>query len=67
VQFEWKVKVDRSQNAVEISQMLSNRFVEIARKNTNKLSGNEELIRLSILNYQRYKSYLTYHEVYYFD
>jgi hypothetical protein len=51
VQFEWKVKVDRSQNAVEISQMLSNRFVEIARKNTNKLSGNEELIRLSILNY----------------
>ena len=68
VQFEWKVgKVDRSENAVEISQMLSNRFVEIARKNTNKLSGNEELIRLSILNYQTHKTYLTYHAVYYFD
>lgn len=68
MQFEWKVAVvDRSENAVEISQILSNRFVEIARKNTNKLSSNEELIKLSILNYHTRKTYLTYHAVYYFD
>jgi hypothetical protein len=35
------VDADRSENAVEISQILSNRFVEIARRNTNKLTDND--------------------------
>ena len=37
--YEWKVTADRSAEGAEIVQIMSNRFIEIARKNKNRFNS----------------------------
>lgn len=39
--YEWKVKADRSLSGVEIAQILSNKFVDLARKSPNRFISYE--------------------------
>lgn len=64
--FEWKINADRSLEAMEVTQILSNRFVEVARQNKNRFSSAEELTKASIYNFQANPDdYFT--QVYIFD
>lgn len=65
--FEWKVPADRSQSGAEIVQILSNKFVDIARKNTNTFSNVDELVKLSIYNYKSVATDMSFVKIYVFD
>lgn len=49
--FEWKVFADRSLEGVEVVQILSNRFIEVARKNKNSFASADEFTKASIYNF----------------
>lgn len=49
--FEWKVFAKRSKEAIEVVQIMSNKFVEKARQNTNNFIDTDEFMKASIYNY----------------
>jgi gamma-glutamyl hydrolase len=64
--FEWKVFADRSLEGIEVAQILVNRFMEIARKNTNKFASAEEFTKISIYNFRTEPTTMSYTEIYAF-
>lgn len=65
--YEWKVFADRSLEGVEIVQVISNRFVEIARQNKNSFASPLEFTKASIYNYQTHPTTMSFTEIYVFN
>lgn len=49
--YEWKINASRTDEAAEIAQTLSNKFVEYARQNKNRFDY-DELVKLNIYNFK---------------
>jgi gamma-glutamyl hydrolase len=64
--FEWKVKAVRSDSGAEIVQILSNRFVDVARQNKNRFSSYEEFKKLAIYNYEAHATTMSFTLIYTF-
>jgi len=58
------VFADRSNEGALISQILSNKFVEIARKNTNRFASNDVLTKSLIYNFKTGPTTLPYQMIY---
>jgi gamma-glutamyl hydrolase len=50
--FEWKINADRSFDAVQIEQIMSNKFIEKARQSKNSFASYDEYQKASIYNFQ---------------
>ena len=50
--FEWKVIADRSFDAIQISKIMSNKFIEKARQSKNSFASYDEFQKVSINNFQ---------------
>jgi gamma-glutamyl-gamma-aminobutyrate hydrolase PuuD len=65
--FEWKVPADRSESGAQIVQILSNKFVEEARKNKNAFANFEEFKALSIYNFKTQPTKMSFIQIYVFN
>lgn len=65
--FEWKVYADRSESGAEIVQIISNRFVEVARKNKNSFSSDQEFFSQSIHNTKPSPTTMSFLRIYVFS
>ena len=65
--FEWKVYADRSESGAEIVQIISNKFVEMARKSKNSFSSDQEFLSLSIHNYKISTTTMSFVRIYVFN
>jgi len=65
--FEWKVRAVRSDTGAEIVQIISNRFIEYARKNKNSFSSYEEFKKHSIYNWDAHATTMSFIQIYTFD
>lgn len=65
--FEWKVYADRSLEGAEVVQIISNRFVEIARYNKNRFASPEEFTKASIYNFKTQPTDMSFTEIYVFN
>lgn len=62
--YEWRIAACRTDEGAEISQVLSNKFVEYARHNTNRFDSLEELTKLNICNFNTTTTNLSYLRIY---
>lgn len=58
--YEWRIAACRTDEGAEISQVLSNKFVEYARANKNRFDSVEELNKLNIHNFNTTTTNLSY-------
>ena len=65
--FEWKVFSDKSYDSVEISQWMSNKFVEKARQSVGQYSSEDEFEKANIQNYKTYTSVMRFTRIYLFN
>ena len=65
--FEWKIFADRSLEAIEVVQIISNRFVEVARQNKNRFASAKEFTDKSIYNYHTSTNDDSFTEIYIFN
>ena len=62
--YEWEVAADRSAEGTEIVQIMSNRFIDIARQNPNRFTSAEEFTDASIYNYKAEQNKRGYTQIY---
>jgi gamma-glutamyl hydrolase len=62
--YEWKVPADRTEYGARISQIMSNKFVEIARKNQNRFADPADLTRRLIYNFKTTPCNFSYLRIY---
>jgi gamma-glutamyl hydrolase len=62
--YEWRIAADRTDGGALISQILSNKFVEFARQNTNRFEDLNELQKMLIYNYKTTTTNLSYLRIY---
>ena len=66
--FEWKVDAKRYKEAIQVVQIISNKFVEKARQNTNKFIDTDEFMKFSIYNYQTtFPTSMSFTQIYVFN
>lgn len=65
--FEWKVFSDKSYDSVEISQWMSNKFVDKARQSMNQYTSQDEFEKANIQNYKTYTSVMRFTRIYLFN
>lgn len=62
--YEWIIAASRTNEGAEIAQVLSNKFVEYARHNTNSFESLEEFTKLNIYNFNTTTINLSYLPIY---
>ena len=66
--YEWKVFADRSAEGSEVVQIMSNRYIDYARKNSNRFENAKEFTDKSIYNYKTQQSTkYSFTEIYVFN
>jgi len=65
--FEWKINADRSYDAIEIEQIMSNKFIEKARLSKNSFASYDEYQKYSIYNFQATATTFPFSRIYRFQ
>lgn len=65
--FEWKVNAVRSASGTLIAQILSNKFIDVARNNKNRFSSDDEFSKAVIYNYQTHFTTMSFTQIYLFN
>ncbi len=65
--FEWKVYSDKSYDSMEMTQIISNKFIEKARQSKNQFSAQADFEKISIYNYNMYPTSMSFTRIYLFN
>ena len=65
--FEWKIFSDKSYDSVEVSQWMSNKFIDKARQSLNQYTSQDDFEKANIQNYKTYTSVMRFTRIYLFN